>query len=142
MGYKYEVKGMAVLPYEVYKVLEEEIGKERAEKVGKVIEEVLNTIEKKAQEQKLIVKGELKDELTKELATKADIAETRADITVAKAELREDIAGIKAEIAELRAEIRVIKFLVFLLAGLVVFFNRDTMPILLEVVKTLLNVFK
>ena len=45
---------MAILPYEVYKVIEEEVGKEKAEKIGKAIEEALNAIEKKALEQKPI----------------------------------------------------------------------------------------
>ncbi|MCS7308514.1 MAG: hypothetical protein NZ526_08215, partial [Aquificaceae bacterium] len=71
---------MAVLPYELYKILEEELGKEKAERVGSIIEQSLQLIEQKTYEQKHILKAELKDELSKELATKADVAETKAEI--------------------------------------------------------------
>lgn len=123
---------MAVLPYEVYKTLEEELGKEKAEKIGKAIEEALNTIEKRAYEQKPILKAELKDELTKELATKADIAQV-------KAELKEDIAEVKAGMkvmeAKFSSELKLIKVWLLLLTLLVAFFNRDALGIILEIIR-------
>ncbi len=61
-----------MLSYEVYKILEEELGKEKADRVAKVLEESLKLIEEKAKEQKPILKAELKDELTKELITKEE----------------------------------------------------------------------
>ncbi|MCS6876231.1 MAG: hypothetical protein NZM36_05160 [Aquificaceae bacterium] len=128
---------MAVLPYELYKILEEELGKEKAERVGSMIEQSLQLIEQKTYEQKHILKAELKDELSKELATKADIAETKAEIEKVRAEVEKVRAELKGEIAELRAEIRVIKFMVFILAFLVVFFNRDTLTWLVELLKML-----
>ncbi len=88
---------MAILPYEVYKVIEEEVGKEKAEKIGKAIEEALNAIEKKALEQKHILKAEIKEELTKELATKADIAEVRAEIEKVRADLSAEVEKVRAE---------------------------------------------
>ncbi|MCX8075969.1 MAG: hypothetical protein N3C57_02940 [Aquificaceae bacterium] len=128
---------MAVLPYELYKILEEELGKEKAERVGSMIEQSLQLIEQKTYEQKHILKAELKDELSKELATKADIAETKAEIEKVRAEVEKVRAELKGEIAELRAEIRVIKFMVFILAFLVVFFSRDTLTWLVELLKML-----
>lgn len=123
---------MAVLPYELYKTLEEELGKEKAEKIGKAIEEALNTIEKRAYEQKPILKAELKDELTKELATKADIAQV-------KAELKEDIgevkAGMKVMEAKFSSELKLIKVWLLLLTLLVAFFNRDALGIILEIIR-------
>ncbi len=121
---------MAVLPYEVYKVIEEEVGKERAEKIGKAIEEALNTIEKKALEQKPILKAEIKEELTKELATKADIAETKAEIEKVRAEVK---------VLEVRftAELRLIKLWLIILTVLVVVFNRDALGLILEIIRLL-----
>ncbi len=46
----------------------------------KAIEAALETIEKRAEAVALEKKLEIKDELTKELATKADIAELKGDI--------------------------------------------------------------
>lgn len=89
---------MAVLPYEVYKTLEEELGKEKAEKIGKAIEEALSLIERKAYEQKFILKAELKEELTKELATKADLAELRAELKGDIAELDKKVERVIAEL--------------------------------------------
>jgi len=132
---------MAVLPYEVYKVIEEEVGKERAEKIGKAIEEALNTIEKKALEQKPILKAEIKEELTKELATKADIAEVRAEIEKVKADLSAEVEKVRAEVKVLEvkftAELRLIKVWLIILTVLVVVFNRDALGLILEIIRLL-----
>ena len=119
---------MAVLPYEVYKVIEEEVGKEKAEKIGRAIEEALNTIEKRVLEQKPILKAEIKEELTKELATKADIAETKAEIEKVRAE-------VKVLEVKFTAELRLIKLWLIILTVLVVVFNRDALGLILEIVK-------
>ncbi len=146
---------MAVLPYEVYKVIEEEVGKEKAEKIGKAIEESLNAIEKKALEQKPILKAEIKEELTKELATKADIAEVRAEIEKVRADIgaevekvRVEVEKVKAEVEKVRAEVKVlevkftaelrlIKLWLIILTVLVAVFNRDALGLILEIVKLL-----
>ncbi|OIF97458.1 hypothetical protein A7N06_21000 [Acinetobacter baumannii] len=121
---------MAILPYEVYKVIEEEVGKEKAEKIGKAIEEALNAIEKKVLEQKPILKAEIKEELTKELATKADIAEVRAEIEKVRAE-------VKVLEVKFTAELRLIKLWLIILTVLVAVFNRDALGLILEIVKLL-----
>jgi len=130
---------MAVLPYEVYKVIEEEVGKEKAEKIGKAIEEALNTIEKKALEQKPILKAEVKEELTKELATKADIAEVRAEIEKVRADIGAEVEKVRAEVKVLEvkftAELRLIKLWLIILTVLVAVFNRDALGLILEIVK-------
>ena len=67
--------GMA-LPYEVVKVIEEAVqDPEKAAKVIRAIEEGLGAVREEAKAQKEVVKAELKEELTKELVTKADLAE-------------------------------------------------------------------
>ncbi len=137
---------MVILPYEVYKVIEEEVGKERAEKIGKAIEEALNAIEKKALEQKPILKAEIKEELTKELATKADIAEVRAEIEKVRADIGAEVEKVKAEVEKVRAEVKVlevkftaelrlIKLWLIILTVLVAVFNRDALGLILEIVK-------
>jgi len=127
------------LPYEVYKVIEEEVGKEKAEKIGKAIEEALNTIEKKALEQKPILKAEVKEELTKELATKADIAEVRAEIEKVRADIGAEVEKVRAEVKVLEvkftAELRLIKLWLIILTVLVAVFNRDALGLILEIVK-------
>ena len=81
----------AILPIEIFKILEDKIGREEAEKVSSAIELSLETIENKAKETALQKKLELKDELAKELATKADVLQ-------AKTELRAEIKEVRAEI--------------------------------------------
>ena len=62
------------LPYEVVKTIEEAVqDPEKAAKVIRAIEEGLGAIREEAKAQKEVVKAELKDELTKELVTKADL---------------------------------------------------------------------
>ena len=59
------------LPYEITKSIEEVVtDPELAKKVIEAIEKSLSSIEEKAKEQKIIIKHELKDELTKELVTR------------------------------------------------------------------------
>lgn len=60
------------IPIDVYQFLEERVGKEEAKKVASAIEIGLDVIEKKADAVALQKKLELKDELTKELVTKAE----------------------------------------------------------------------
>ncbi len=132
---------MAILPYEVYKVIEEEVGKEKAEKIGKAIEEALNAIEKKALEQKPILKAEIKEELTKELATKADIAEVRAEIEKVRADIGAEVEKVRAEVkvleAKFTAELRLIKLWLIILTVLVAVFNRDALGLILEIIRLL-----
>ncbi|MEJ5338416.1 MAG: hypothetical protein ACK42C_02510 [Aquificaceae bacterium] len=125
---------MAVPPYEVYKTLEEELGKEKAEKIGRVIEETLTAIERRAYEQKPILKAELRDELTKELVTKADIAEVRAEIAGVMAEVEKVRAEVKVLQAKFTEEFKLIRVWLIILTLLVAVFNRDALGIILEIV--------
>jgi hypothetical protein len=58
---------------ELLQLLEDKLGKEEGRKVAEVIEIGLEVIEKKAEAVALQKKLELRDELTKELITKADL---------------------------------------------------------------------
>ena len=102
------------LPYEITKSIEEVVtDPELAKKVIETIEKSLSSIEEKAKEQKIIIKHELKDELTKELVTKdelkateerlrKEIEEVRGEIKVTEERLRGEI---KATEERLRTEI-------------------------------------
>jgi hypothetical protein len=61
------------IPIDVYDLLEDKLGREDARRVASAIEVSLETIKKEADTVALQKKLELKDELTKELATKADL---------------------------------------------------------------------
>jgi hypothetical protein len=93
----------AILPIEIFKILEDKIGREEAEKVSSAIELSLETIETKAKETALQKKLELKDELTKELATKADLnflrAEQKADLQLVKTELNAKIDNLETRLS-------------------------------------------
>ncbi len=69
------------LPYDVVKVIEEAIpDRERAERVIRAIEEGLGAIREEAKAQKEVVKAEVKEELTRELVTKADLEAAIANL--------------------------------------------------------------
>jgi hypothetical protein len=75
------------IPLDIFELLEKKVGREDAKEVVKIIEESLTTIEKKAGDVALQKKLEIKDELTKELATKADIVRVEGEIKIVKTEL-------------------------------------------------------
>ncbi len=90
-----------VFPVELIFKLEEKLGKEEAKEFVEVVEQAINELT-------ILRKLELKDELTKELATKADIREVRAEIMEVRAEIMEvraEIDKVRAEIDKVRAEI-------------------------------------
>ncbi|MFN3480498.1 MAG: hypothetical protein ACK415_08935 [Thermodesulfovibrionales bacterium] len=91
-----------VLNIELLQLLEDKLGKEEGRKVAEAIEIGFSVIEKKAEAVALQKKLELKEELTKELASKADIAKLEGGI-------REDIARLEGEIQTVRQEIQTVK---------------------------------
>ena len=62
-----------MLSYEVYKILEEDLGREKADKVARILEVILKAIEEKVKGQKPILKADIKEEFKKELVTKAEL---------------------------------------------------------------------
>ena len=104
--------GMA-LPYDVIKAIEEAVSDpKKAERVIRAIEESLGTIREEARAQKEVVKAEVKEELTKELVTKADLAEF-------KGEVREELARLEGEIKLIRVWLKVLAGI--MLAGFTLF---------------------
>jgi len=101
------------LPYEITKSIEEVItDPELAKKVIEAIEESLSIIEERAKEQKVIIKTELKNELTKEIVTKDElkVAEERLSGEIkAIDEIKREINEVRGEINEIRREINEVK---------------------------------
>ncbi|MBI5186972.1 MAG: hypothetical protein HZA01_14775 [Nitrospinae bacterium] len=89
------------LPLEIYEILEKKVGRDEAKAVIKIIDASLETIEKKAEGIALQKKLEIKDELTKELATKADIARLEGKIDAGIARLE---GKVDADIARLEGK--------------------------------------
>ncbi|MEJ5338390.1 MAG: hypothetical protein ACK42C_06195 [Aquificaceae bacterium] len=108
-------------------MLEEELGKEKADRVAKVLEESLKVIEEKAREQKPILKAEIKEELTKELVTKEELQ-------IVKLELERRIDVLEAK---LEGRIDRLELYLKILIGLVVLGLTLLNPVFVEFVKTI-----
>jgi len=91
---------------ELLQLLEDKLGKETARKVAQAIELGLEVIEKRAEELAIQKKLELKDELTKELASKADIQVLKAEIQAVRAEMQAMEQRLEAKIEKVRSELR------------------------------------
>ncbi|MBF0553743.1 MAG: hypothetical protein HQK96_04215, partial [Nitrospirae bacterium] len=95
-----------MLPIEIYDLLEKKIGKEDAREVGKILTASLDAIEKKAEAVAVQMKAEIKEELTKELATKADVAEFKAEIMGEFKRVDGEFKRVDGQFKELRAEMK------------------------------------
>lgn len=76
---------------ETYISLEKEFGKAIAEKVTKLLDYSFAQSEKKVEQIATQKKLEIRDELSKELASKADLAVIRKEIELVKAELKSEM---------------------------------------------------
>jgi vacuolar-type H+-ATPase subunit I/STV1 len=91
---------------ELLQLLEDKLGKETAGKVAQAIELGLEVMEKRAEELAIQKKLELRDELTKELASKADIQVLKAEIQTVRAEMQAMESKLEAKIEKVRSELR------------------------------------
>ncbi len=96
----------ATLPIRVYEALEKRLGKEEAKEVVEAIETSIDAIS-------LQRKLEVKDELTKELATKADIARLEGEIQT----VRQEIQTVRVDV------IGKLKLYFLILAFIIILFN-------------------
>ncbi|MEJ5339149.1 MAG: hypothetical protein ACK42C_03145 [Aquificaceae bacterium] len=127
--------------YEVYRILEEELGKEKADKVVKVLEESLKVIEEKVKEQKPLLKAEIKDELKKELVTKEEFY---GEMRSLRLELEKIIDKVEADLtnrinkveSDLGRRIDRVELLLKVLIGLVVVGLTLLNPAFVELLKT------
>jgi hypothetical protein len=126
---------------ELLQLLEDKLGKEEARKVAKAIELGLEVIEKRAEELAIQKKLELKDELTKELASKADIQILKAEIQAIRTEMQAMEQRLEAKIEKVRLELKeeilkldrkfTILFIILLFAVILV--NQNALEFLLKV---------
>ncbi len=91
---------------ELLQLLEDKLGKETARKVAQAIELGLEILEKRAEELAIQKKLELKDELTKELASKADIQVLKTEIQAVRAEMQAMEQRLEAKIEKVRLELK------------------------------------
>jgi hypothetical protein len=85
---------------ELLQLLEDKLGKETARKVAQAIELGLEVMEKRAEELAIQKKLELRDELTKELASKADLLALKAEMQAMEAKLEAKIEKVRLELKE------------------------------------------
>jgi hypothetical protein len=90
------------IPVSLYERLERKFGRDEALEIAKMIEDFFDEMDRKAGEIALQKKLELKDELTRELATKADLITARAElegkIEKVRAELEGEIKNVRTEL--------------------------------------------
>jgi hypothetical protein len=95
-----------VLDLELLQLLEDKLGKETARKVAQAIELGLEVLDKRSEEPAIQKKLELRDELTKELASKADLLALRAEMQTMEAKLEAKIEAVRKEMLAVRSELR------------------------------------
>ena len=111
---------------ELLQLLEDKLGKEEARKVAQAIELGLEILEKRAEELAIQKKLELRDELTKELASKADIQVLKTEIQAIRTELS---AKIENEILKLDRKFTIMFIILFFT---LILFNRNALEFLLK----------
>ena len=119
-----------VIDYELLEKLEQKVGKEEAKKIAQTIELIYNELDKKSESLAQQKKLELKDELTKELATKADLeilkTELEAKIEISNKELE---AKIEKEILKIDRKFTI---MFIILAFLIIFINKDAVELIIK----------
>jgi predicted transcriptional regulator len=122
-----------VIDYELLEKLEQKVGKEEAKKIAQIIELIYNELDKKSESLAQQKKLELKDELTKELATKADIDMVYQKLELLKTELE---AKIDKEVLKLQNDIQKLdkKFTIMfiILTFLIIFINKGAVELIIK----------
>jgi len=90
------------IPVSLYERLEQKFGRDEALEIAKMIEDFFDEMDRKAGEIALQKKLELKDELTKELATKADLITARAEL---EGEIKNVRTELEGKIEKVRIEL-------------------------------------
>ncbi|MCG6551821.1 MAG: hypothetical protein L7F77_05795 [Candidatus Magnetominusculus sp. LBB02] len=129
----------AALPTEIHDLLEAKVGKEETRQVGKILTASLDAIEKKAEAVAVQKKAEIKEELTKELATKADIAELKGEIKELRAELKGEINELRAEMRGENKALRLEQKIIFLILASIILLTN---PKALELIAKLFGLSK
>ena len=123
---------MATATMEIFKLLKEEVGEEKAEKLVEIIEESIETVRKEAKAQKPILKAEIRDELRKELATKEDVLLVREELLGEMGKLDQKIETVRQE---LKGEIKVLRVLIYVTLVTVILMNKGTIEYLVNLIR-------
>jgi hypothetical protein len=115
-----------VIDYELLEKLEEKVGKEEAKKIAQTIELIYNELDKKSESLSQQKKLELKDELTKELATKADLILVKTEL---EAKIDKEVLKLQNDIQKLDKKFTIM-FIV--LAFLIIFINKDAVELIIK----------
>jgi restriction endonuclease Mrr len=130
---------------ELLQLLEDKLGKEEARKVAQAIEIGLEVLEKRAEELAIQKKLELRDELTKELASKVDIQVLKTEIQTVRAEMQAMEERLEAKIDKVRTELsakieneilkldRKFTIMFIILLSAVILVNQNALEFLLKV---------
>ena len=132
--------------FKATKAIENVLGPEQAKPVIEALNFGISAIENKGDEQRPILKAEIKDEMSKELASKADLAmlktELKADINRVRAEVKSDIDKVKAEVNQLRYEMKYNFRIIWIFMGIIVFFSASANPIFQNLFKMFIKLPK
>lgn len=132
--------------FKATKPIENVLGPEQAKTVIEALNFSISAIENKCEEQRPILKAEIKDEMSKELASKADLAmlktELKADINRVRAEVKSDIDKVKAEVNQLRYEMKYNFRIIWIFMGIIVFFSASANPIFQNLFKMFIKLPK
>jgi hypothetical protein len=124
------------IPVSLYEKLERKFGRDEALEIAKMIEDFFDEMDRKAGEIALQKKLELKDELTRELATKADLITARAELEGEIKNVRTELEGkIEKVRIELGARIDRLDLKLNLLILLVVIVLTVMNPVVAELLK-------
>ena len=124
------------IPVSLYERLDQKFGRDEALEIAKMIEDFFDEMDRKAGEIALQKKLELKDELTRELATKADLITARAELEGEIKNVRTELEGkIEKVRIELGARIDRLDLKLNLLILLVVIVLTVMNPVVAELLK-------
>ena len=84
--------------FKAAKAIENVLGAEQAKPVIEALNVGISALEQKCQEQRPILKAEIKDEMSKELASKADIARLETEIKKVETELKVEIKYLNTKL--------------------------------------------
>lgn len=125
-------------PIETYAILEKQLGQEAALNLARSVEQVANAMQKEAQEIAQQKKIEIRDEMSKELASKADVALVRTELQALENKLQGKIDTLEARFlgeikaVETRLDRKLTIYMVVILCAIFLT-NQDTISFLLKV---------
>ncbi|MDX2195136.1 MAG: hypothetical protein NW207_01860 [Cytophagales bacterium] len=138
------------IPLQLFVKFKDLHGEALAKEYFEVYDSSLQNLQQEVVKETLVKKLELKDELSKELATKQELLATKADLKSDIREVRAEIKEVRAEIkevraelnefkAEMRAEFKILKYLIFAVIGINIVFIGTSNPTFVELIKALIK---